>query len=370
MIEPACSNGPQTRIESLSVHPYRIALHRPWQSARGAFGDRSGWLVRARSERVTGYGDCAPLPEAGTEPLDQSALALHAWETRLVGMEIDEALSLLAGGAPAAPAAVTAVECALLDLQSRLAGVSLRQWIARPAEADVPNSVPVNVVLGGVGTVGPDDVARACEDGFGVLKLKVGLADPDLELVRLAEIARSLHAGVRLRLDANGAWDGDTAARVVAMLNQLPVESLEEPLRVPDPETLSHLQSLAAFPLALDESLGSLRAGLVRGHLPVRRAVLKPPVIGGLRATLELARRLQEAGCEVVLTSLVETAAGLWPTAQLAAAIGSPLPHGLDTARWLAADLGQAPIPHLGRIRLPDGPGSGFQPHAPHGDHA
>ena len=49
---------------------------------------------------------------------------------------------------------------------------------------------------------------------------------------------------------------------------------------------------------------------------------------------------------------------------QLAAAIGSPLPHGLATADWLAEDLGPAPHVHLGRIELPATAGSGFLPYA------
>jgi len=360
--------GSGPRIQDLSIRAYRLPLCRPWQSARGVFAERRGWLVRTQSDGVLGYGDCAPLPAAGTESPDSSARALAAWETRLRGVDIDTALSLLAGGSGAAPAAVTAMECSLLDLQSRLFGHSLRRRIA--AGAGVPDSVPVNAALGAVGRVRAADIALACECGFRVLKLKIGLTDPDSELVRLAEIARALPGGVRLRLDANGAWDGTTAARVVSVLNDLPVESLEEPLGVAHPGTLARLQSLAVFPLALDESLPPLLARLDQAPLPVRRAVLKPPVIGGLRRTLTLARRLEESGTEVVLTSLVESAAGLWATVQLAAAIGSPLHQGLDTARWLASDLGPAPIPQSGRIRLPDGAGSGFHPHVPEGNHA
>ncbi|MGB5833742.1 MAG: o-succinylbenzoate synthase, partial [Thiohalocapsa sp.] len=64
----------------------------------------------------------------------------------------------------------------------------------------------------------------------------------------------------------------------------------------------------------------------------------------------------------VVLTSLVESAAGLWASVQLAAATGSPLTHGLATGDWLARDLGLAPVPRAGRILLPDVAGSGFEP--------
>ena len=162
--------------------------------------------------------------------------------------------------------------------------------------------------------------------GYRVLKVKLGCADPDLEVARLTRLARGLPLGVRLRLDANGAWDQETAERVIVALNGLPVESLEEPLTRPDPVGLIKLQALASFPLALDESLPGWMPRLGRRPFPVRRAVIKPAVIGGVGATLRLARRLRDLGIEMVLTGLVDSAAGLWATAQVAAAVGSPAP--------------------------------------------
>ena len=95
---------------------------------------------------------------------------------------------------------------------------------------------------------------------------------------------------------------------------------------------------------------------------PVRRLVLKPAVLGGLRRTLALARAAEAAGRELVVTSLIESAAGLWPTVHLAAAIASPIPQGLATAGWLAEDLGEAPRARAGRITIPNVPGGGFRP--------
>ena len=45
-------------------------------------------------------------------------------------------------------------------------------------------------------------------------------------------------------------------------------------------------------------------------------------------------------------------------------AAGQELAHGLATADWLAADLGQAPRARDGRLHLPAGPGLGFRPDA------
>lgn len=349
-------------IERLQVSPYELPLRRAWESARGGFAWRRGWLIQASAEGLRGYGDCAPLPAAGTETPEAAWEALCQARAFAVFQPLDILLESLARELATAPAVRFALECALLDLASRRRGLPLRRWLSDSAR----DEVPVNAMLGALGTLAPADLQTACDAGFKVLKIKVGLQDPTAELKHLVELARHLPSGIGLRLDANGAWEPDAARRLIDGLNPLPIESLEEPLREPDADRLAALQAGAAFPLARDESLhGPLHgrlADLDPATLGVRRIVLKPAVVGGLARTLALSARARAAGVEVVVTSLVESAAGLWPTAQLAAAIASPIPHGLATADWLDADLGPAPRPRLGQIDLSQTAGSGFDP--------
>jgi o-succinylbenzoate synthase len=354
-----------TRCEHLDLVPYRLPLRRPWASAHGRFSARCGWLVIARAGSACGYGDCAPLPAAGTETPTAAEARLRGYRTWLPGIDLEEALlEFRRPPRGTTPAADYALDCALSDLASRLAGTSLRRWL----EVRAGDSVPVNGALGPVMETSPGDLTRYALGGYRVLKLKIGIAPPDQELRRLRELALVLPDGSSLRLDANGAWDLDTATQVIQALADLPIEGLEEPLHRPAWSALARLQSLAPFPLALDESLSTQAHTLDPTRLPVRRVILKPAVIGGLHRTLTLARRLQTAGVEVVVTSLIESAAGLWPTTQLAAAIAGTIPHGLATADWLAEDLGPPPMPQHGKIRLIDSTGSGFTPDRPNPD--
>ncbi|WP_295404187.1 o-succinylbenzoate synthase [uncultured Thiocystis sp.] len=345
-------------IERLQVRPYELPLRRAWASARGGFARRRGWLIQASAEGLHGYGDCAPLPAAGTETSEAAWEALCQARACALSRSADTLLESLARELATAPAARFALECALLDLASRRRGLPLRRWLSDSAR----DEVPVNALLGALGTLVPADLQTACDAGFRVLKIKVGIHDPTAELKHLVDLARHLPSDIGLRLDANGAWEPDVARRLIDGLNSLPIESLEEPLRNPDSEMLTRLQAGAAFPLARDESLHGLGTDLDPATLGVRRIVLKPAALGGLARALALSARARAAGIEVVVTGLVDSAAGLWPTAQLAAAIGSPIPHGLATADWLAADLGPAPRPRLGQIDLPRTAGSGFEP--------
>ncbi|KAF4513737.1 UNVERIFIED_CONTAM: hypothetical protein B566_EDAN011656 [Ephemera danica] len=301
-----------------------LPLRRPWQTSRGNLDERRGSLLRLRTaDGLTGWGDCAPLPEFG----------------------ISE---------PAARA--FAEECAVLDLFAQTADRSLAHWLTgQPA----PRSIAVNALLGPLSTVTAEALQAACAAGFTLIKLKAGSAPPDAEAARLAELCANLPPNVRLRLDANGAWRIDEAERFIAACADLPVEGIEEPLRVPDSAALRRLQEGAPFALAIDESIQLVHAAFWRAP-PVRRLVLKPARHGGLLPTVALGLRARAAGIECLVSSALESACGLCALAQIAAAIAPDACHGLATAEWFVGDTGHPPRIAEGRLHLPDGTGLGF----------
>ncbi|EIC22924.1 enolase C-terminal domain-like protein [Thiorhodovibrio frisius] len=374
----------------LLLHPYRLPLHRPWRSAHGGLSERQGWLVIAHGgqheSRHRGYGDCAPFPAAGTETLAAAAARLKYWQMRAQSESDQELLDALSNSLPSqTPAADAAVEIALLDWHARTARQCLRALL-QPGAAEL-EQIPVNAALGTLIDCTPAALHAAARRDFWVFKLKVGTAPIETELAHLRSLLAALPQPGQLRLDANGAWDLATARRFLAALEQLPqqadsnlpvIESLEEPLREPRDADLAHLQALTSIPLALDESLPRRPWPPPAAPLPVRRVILKPGVLGGLRPSLALAKAALEAGAQPLVTSLIDSAAGLWAAAELAAAIsalaqqtpgGIPsagLCHGLATAEWLAADLGRSPPLCAGQLRLSTLPGSGFQPFNQH----
>jgi L-alanine-DL-glutamate epimerase-like enolase superfamily enzyme len=221
----------------------------------------------------------------------------------------------------------------------------------------------VNANLGALDSQAADRVVGTA--GFRVYKLKVGLAPVADELALLRHLTAVLPAGVRLRLDANCAWSLTSAAAFLDGLQGLPLESVEEPLASPSLASLKTLQQAAPCTLALDESIGTLDLTRLLGQPPVRRLVLKPILHGGLLPCLKIAGQARRAGMEVLVTTSLDSAAGTWAAAQLAAALGTAganLAHGLGTSDWLGEDLGLPPQIEQGVLRLPDWPGLGFRP--------
>lgn len=355
------------KIATVDGHPYCLPLRRNWLTAAGAFSERQGWLLRLTSEcGRQGYGDLAPLPGPGAVTASGSQLPTLA--AAIVGLPAERALRALddCHGVPAA--ARLAMETALLDLLAQGAGVSLAAFlrgplpvVSRRREAAAP---AVNAALGAVCRVDEQAVRSACHAGFRVLKLKVGLAAIEVEIRRLRWISDLLTAGVQWRLDANRAWDAAQAKIFLRNCADLPIEMIEEPLRQPTLARLQALQARTAIAIAVDESLPVLGEQALLASPAIRRLVLKPTRLGGLRCALALAGRARQAGVDCIVTSSLDSACGVTAAAHLAAALDNRLAHGLATSAWLAADTGAAPTIRDGQLHLPAAAGLGFTPHA------
>lgn len=347
------------RLISGHLVPFRLPLRRPWVSGAGRLSCREGLLLRLEADNgLSGHGECTPLPAAGTEDGATALKALQGWLQGCRGTAPEDWLERLKPVGFDTPAARCALETALLDLLSQQAGQPLSQWL----NPGCTRRVKVNATLGALDRGAIARTARAVGEGYGVLKIKVGLLPPERELAHLHRLADALPEGVRMRLDANRAWTEPVAARYLAALSALPVEAVEEPLSQPGMDGLRRLQALVSFPLAVDESLRELERERFFADAPVKRIVVKPMAAGGVLAGLALAQAAAWAGLECVVTTTVDGACGVLAALHLAAAVSNDLSHGLATSAWLERDIGEVPQPQAGTLAPPRLPGLGFSP--------
>jgi len=347
----------------LQIDAYSLPLTQPWQSSKGSCLARTGWLVTVTDDAgITGYGDCCPLPEAGTETHAQAGSFLRkSVQQQPTGRCFQE----LEQHRASHPAACCGISTALLDLQARQQHLPLGQLLNRNASQEFS----LNAAAGTLMNINGSELQRLQQDGFQVIKLKAGTAEPAVELAQLHTLSGQLKPSTRLRLDANQAWNSRQAAYFIDGLQGLPVESLEEPLRVPTLADLEKLQRRTSIPLAMDESIPGTGAKVLVQSGIVRRLILKPMALGGLQPAMDIAEQARQAGMDSVVTSILESAAGIWAASQLAAAIDPWFPglaHGLATSPWLKQNTGEPPVINDGKIVLPITAGSGFRPHEHH----
>ncbi|MFQ5558224.1 MAG: o-succinylbenzoate synthase [Acidimicrobiales bacterium] len=340
---------------SCRITPFRLALSRPVVTARGAIDERAGVIVALDDGEHVGLGEASPLPGWSTEtPADvQSALAAVA-ET-IAGQHmpaIDAALDSLTDR----PHSRAALVGAWLDVGARRARLPLARWLA----GGVSRRVAVNALVTGGGV---DDVTAssltAVRRGHRAVKLKVGVADPGHDVDRVRATRAAIGPDVELRLDANGAWDHDTAVEVLTAVERFDIAYCEEP--VSGIEAIAAVGSACGGRMAVDESVGGVDdvdRALAAG---IGVVVVKIQTLGGSDRALEIAQRTVDAGATPVVTTFLGSAVDVTQSLHLAAAMGGPAAHGLVTAHLLAADLAVAPPVEAGAMTLPGGPGLGIE---------
>ncbi len=223
-------------------------------------------------------------------------------------------------------------------------------WRAAREAADtgwpspVRDAVPVNVTIP---AVDPATAHRLVTASGGCRTAKVKVAEPGddvgAEVARLEAVRDALGPAGAVRVDANAAWDVDTAVRRLRVLDRAAggLEYAEQP--VPTVDELAALRRRTHVPIAADESIRRAADPLAVARAAAADVVvLKVQPLGGVRACLDLAERV---GLPVVVSSALETSVGLAAGVALAAALPElPYACGLATAQLLTSDVVAEPL--------------------------
>ena len=195
----------------------------------------------------------------------------------------------------------------------------------------VRDHVPVNALVDG-----PFSVPEVRT--YPAVKVKVRDA---AGLALVAAVRDAVGPEVGVRVDANGAWDVDTAVTMIARLARHDLEYVEQPVATLD--DLARVRRRVAVPVAADECIRTLddaRRLKVLGAADV--IVLKQQPLGGVRAALDIA---DAAGVPAVVSSMMETSVGIAAGVALAAALPQlPYACGLATLDGIAGDVTHRPL--------------------------
>lgn len=340
------------RIASAEVVPYALPFREPYVTATGTLTRREMVLLRLRSDDgLEGLGEAVPLSLRGGTALAQVVDELERLGER---DSLDEASlrgDALSLSAPARCAALTA----LLDLRGKRAAAEG----GTGAEPPAPVRCNATLVAGD-----PASVVSAAErwaaDGFSTFKLKLGTGD-DAAQVRAAR--EGLGPRARIRVDANGAWDVETAKRTLSELEPYEVELAEQP--VATLEEAIELAGSTTIPLAADESVESRGdAERVAATGAFALTGIKLSKVGGPEEALEIAEVLP-----AYMTSALDGPVGIAAAVQVVQSLGDlgrgsdeSLAHGLATQRLFASTIAATECELRGdMLHPPPGPGLGVE---------
>jgi muconate cycloisomerase len=315
----------------------------------------------------TGHGECTPREyvsgETSRSAFEWLSRSVSRWMSRSFASfeELVQALEQAAVGLPREEhAAFCALELAWLDLGG--------QVFARSAGEPLGPVQSQRVAYSGVVSASNKaEAAKKCaalrELGVTRVKIKVGTdAKADREVI--AAVAETLGKSASLRVDANGAWDAQTALERLRELEPFRLEGCEQPCAGDDLEGMSWLTARSPVPVIADESLVSLEDAQ---QLIDRRGChvfnVRISKCGGLLGAGRVRDLGREAGIDTMLGAHVGETAILAAAGRLFAARtpGLRFAEGSYGKLLLEADVSdEMDLGHGGLGKVRDGDGLGL----------
>jgi O-succinylbenzoate synthase len=321
----------------VELRRYSLPLTRPLKLKNEVLTRRTGLLLRfGWSGGEAGYGEIAPLPGFSKETLEEATTAVVRWSRSLGSLPKSEperarALAFL----KKTPSVQFGIDCATSQFRHVIGGAdSLGLW------SGARTSVSVNGLLSGTINEVVERAAALKDAGHRAIKLKVGRGDLKNDVEMTVEAYRVLEGAASLRLDANRAWDFDTAMEFSRGVANCGIEYIEEPLQ--SPGLLWEFFRKSGMPVALDETVAEFdgELDLLRARQWAAAIILKPTILGGIARCAQLAYEALEFGIKPVVSSSFESGVGLAALAHFAAGVTrEDIPVGLDTYGWFAEDL-------------------------------
>jgi L-Ala-D/L-Glu epimerase len=347
------------RLAAVEVIPYALPFRDPYVTARGCLARREMVLLRIRDEDgLEGLGEAVPLSLRGgvtiaTVVRELKALGEELVETDGVPTSIADALageSEVEGAATVAALSLPArcaITTAWLDLSERRTGTAAVTHAPVRCNATLVTGPPAEVAA---------EALRWAKAGFGTFKLKVGAGD---DVNQVEAVRAALGPEAKIRLDANASWSLEEATEILAAVEPLGIELVEQPVA-----TIAEAAALAwrtRIPLAGDESIVTLadaEESVREGAFPITG--IKLSKVGGLEAGREIAGRMR-----AYVASALDGPVGIAVSRRLAEWIDSPrfpgerLAHGLATTRLFRETIAAAECRLEGDM-LHEAPGPGL----------
>jgi L-alanine-DL-glutamate epimerase-like enolase superfamily enzyme len=341
----------------LNVERRKLRLKVPLETAYGTVDERELLAVSLRdADGISGHGEAAPLQAydgVSVERVERALTAyepvLAAWRDGMNGAQMIDACRRVDD----LPQALAAVDLALWDRAGRRAG----RPVAALLTDDPAVAVAVNATLTALDRAGvAAQAAQAASEGFGCVKVKVGVGD---DAGRVAAARAAMGPEVALRLDANGAWSVEEAVRAIDALAPAGLELVEEPTH--GLRAVREVRERVSTRVAIDETAaehGALGAGVADA------VCLKISRCGGISGLIAAATLVRASGAEAYVASTFDGPLGIAAALHAAAALASrgPVPPcGLATLEMFEGI--ENPLPaRAGKIAVPAGAGLGVEP--------
>ena len=303
---------------TLSARHDRFALTRPFRISRGTKTVAEVVTVEIGEGEVVGRGEGVPYARYG-ESIDSALAQIEAARDFIeAGGDRQALLAELPAGATR-----NAIDCALWDLEARVAGRSVAEMIGATEPVHLASALTI-----GIDT--PEAMARAAASiaQAPLLKVKVDADDPAARI----RAVRAAAPEAALIVDPNESWNRALVEAMQPLLAEARVALLEQPVPADADDWLEGFAPLV--PICADEAV-HVAADVPRIARRYQAVNVKLDKAGGLTAALELALATRAAGLGLMTGCMISSSLSIAPALHVARMSDFA---DLDGPLWLAED--------------------------------
>ena len=308
----------------------------PAGTSRGVLKEKPSWIFYFEEHNEV-YGECSIIPGLSPEYIDDTQLETKIeWVCSTFNSLIkDKSLQL-----------VLSYFCfELKNFPSLLFGLETlfynwnRVHKVDPFVSDFSRGIkgiPINgLIWMGTKESMISQVNNKINEGFTIIKLKIGAIDFKDELNLIKSIREQFGHDIEIRVDANGAFEEKNIDHILSSLKEQSVHSIEQPVKAGQHKLMKSLCRKNSIPIALDEELiGVVDLGQKTSlleHIMPQYIILKPSLHGGIKGCMEWIDIANTMSIGWWLTSALESNIGLEMIARFSGCLDSEIPQGLGT---------------------------------------
>jgi L-alanine-DL-glutamate epimerase-like enolase superfamily enzyme len=326
---------------------YNLTFRHPFTISKGTKTHQPTFIVELEFMGIKGYGEACAIAYYNI-PVEKMQADLEAKKLMIEKFSFTEPeryWHYLHHLLPQNPFLVCALDIAAWDLYGKLNGKKLFElW-----NGDISRNPLCDY------TIGIDSlekmVAKMKEKPWPVYKIKVGTSD-DIAIVK----AVRENTDATLRVDANAAWDVETALKLIPQLKELGVEFIEQPLAKDDWDGMKIVYKESSLPLYADESC-VFEKDVERCKNHFHGINIKLTKCSGITPARRMIEKARELELKIMIGCMNESTIG-------SAAIAHLLPFidhvDMDGPLLLEEDLATGIGYDFGKISYSDAPGLGI----------
>ncbi len=323
-------------------------------TSRGILTQKNSYFLQISDPDNAGFvglGEAGPLfglsPEYKEDVLDDFQMAINRLSRDLPTnkTEVAQWISVIPFDQPSFR---LAAEMALLDYLNQQNGLYFQNDFS-----ESKHPIPINgLIWMGSKEYMQKQIESKLAEGLTCLKLKIGAIDfeSEMDLIRSIREAYS-EKELTIRLDANGAFPIDEAAKKLEKLAKFGIHSIEQPIKAGQWNEMASLCKQSEIPIALDEELIGIKdsAELLDKIRPAY-IILKPSFLGGFEATRQWINLAKDKQIGWWITSALESNVGLQAIAQFTGMYTYLIPQGLGTGLLYSNNLSSGLSTEKGNI--------------------